>query len=375
MMHAQQDELVMSSQDLLQAQLELYHHSFAFVRSMALRAATDLGIPGAIHHRGHGGATLSDIADDVGIHPTKLSHLRRLMRVLTISGVFTVERRDDGGDDEAVYKLTNVSRLLVIVGGGGGGGEESSLHLCPIMGVVVNPFVVTSLFSIREWFTGERAVAKSLFEVAHGCSRWQMIGKDDCEGDVFNAGMVADSRLVMEVLLREHRGIFEPLTSLVDVGGSHGSVAAAIAEAFSHVKCTVLDLPHVVAGAPTVGNVNFVAGDMFEYIPPANAVLLKWIMHCWQDEECIKILRRCKEAIPARDAGGKVIIIDMVVGYAGSHENVSKETQALFDVFMMYMDGVERDEHQWRMIFLEAGFSDYKITPIHGLRSVIEVYP
>ncbi|KAL6880167.1 hypothetical protein ACP4OV_011732 [Aristida adscensionis] len=39
------------------------------------------------------------------------------------------------------------------------------------------------------------------------------------------------------------------------------------------------------------------------------------------------------------------------------------------------MDGVERDEHQWRMIFLEAGFSDYKITPIHALRSVIEVYP
>ncbi|KAL6880165.1 hypothetical protein ACP4OV_011730 [Aristida adscensionis] len=353
MMHAQQDELAMSSQDLLQAQLELYHQSFAFVRSLALRAATDLGIPAAVHRRGHGGATLCDIADDVGLHPSKLSHLRRLMRVLTISGVFAaVEGRDDGG--ETVYNLTNVSRLLVAGGGGGGGGgKESSRHLCPMVGVLANPFAVTALFSMSEWFTGERAAAI----------------------DVFNAGMVADSRLVMEVLLREHRGIFEPLTSLVDVGGSHGGVAAAIAEAFPHVKCTVLELPHVVAGAPTLGNVNFIAGDIFECIPAADAVLLKWIMHCWQDEECIRILRRCKEAIPARDAGGKVIIIDMVVGSAGSHENnVSKETQALFDVFMMYVDGVEREEHQWKMIFLEAGFSDYKITPIHGFRSVIEVY-
>ncbi|KAL6880166.1 hypothetical protein ACP4OV_011731 [Aristida adscensionis] len=283
MMHAQQDELVMSSQDLLQAQLELYHHSFAFVRSMALRAATDLGIPGAIHRRGHGSATLSNIADDVGLHLTKLSHFRRLIRVLTISGVFAVE----GGGDEAVYKLTHVSRLLV-----GGGGEESSRHLCPIMGVVVNPFVVTALFSMREWFSDKRTSAKSLFEVAPGCSRWQMISKDDSEGDMFNAGMVADSHLVMEVLLQEHRDIFEPLSSLVDVGGSHGGVAAAIAEAFPHVKCTVLELPHVVTGAPTLGNVNFIAGNMFEYIPPADTVLLKWIMHCWQDEECIKILQR-----------------------------------------------------------------------------------
>lgn len=105
-------------------------------------------------------------------------------------------------------------------------------------------------------------------------------------------------------------------------------------------------------------------------------LIFQWILHCWQDDDCIKILRRCKEAIPARDAGGKVIIIDMVVGYAvSSEENISKEAQALLDVMMMYIDGVEREEHQWRKIFLEAGFGEYKITPINGFRSLIEIYP
>lgn len=69
-----------------------------------------------------------------------------------------------------------------------------------------------------------------------------------------------------------------------------------------------------------------------------------------------------------------MIIVDMVVG-SGSQEIVSKETQLLLDVFMMYMDGMEREEHEWRKIFFQAGFSDYKITPISGFRSIIEVYP
>ena len=100
----------------------------------------------------------------------------------------------------------------------------------------------------------------------------------------------------------------------------------------------------------------------------------QYILHAWQDDDCVKILRQCKEAILARDAGGKVIIIEVVVGI-GSKEIVPKEMQILFDVFMMYVDGIEREEHEWMKIFLEAGFSDYKITPVLGARSIIEGYP
>lgn len=119
----------------------------------------------------------------------------------------------------------------------------------------------------------------------------------------------------------------------------------------------------------------FVAGNMFEYVPPADAVLLKWILHDWKHEDCIKIMRRCKEAIPAKEAGGKVIIIDMVVGYPVTQPNDSKEAQVLLDIYMMGSDGMEREENEWSLIFSEAGFSDYKITPTNGIRSIIEVYP
>jgi hypothetical protein len=98
------------------------------------------------------------------------------------------------------------------------------------------------------------------------------------------------------------------------------------------------------------------------------------VLDCWDDEHCVKILGQCKRAIPGREAGGKVIIINVVVGY-GSPDKLVKETQVLFDMYMMRYDGSEREEHEWREIFSRAGFSDYKITPTIGFHSIIEVFP
>lgn len=100
----------------------------------------------------------------------------------------------------------------------------------------------------------------------------------------------------------------------------------------------------------------------------------QWILHDWNDEECIKILKRCKEAIPSKDKGGKLIIIDMVVmnDEAG---NKTLETQLRFDLMMMTLaTGKERREDEWARLFADAGFGEYKITPLLGVRSVIEVY-
>uniref|UniRef100_A0A0E0EVF5 Uncharacterized protein n=1 Tax=Oryza meridionalis TaxID=40149 RepID=A0A0E0EVF5_9ORYZ len=329
----EEDEQMMSTDDLIQAQIELYHHCFAFIKSTALRAATDLCISDAIHHNG-GAATLSDLALNIGLHPTKpAAHAHR--------------------NGEAMYTLTRVSRLLL------NGSGERTHALSHLVRVLANPLAVVSHFSIHEWFTTEKATTMTPFEVAHGCTRWEMIAND---GSVFNAGMVEDSRVAMDIILKESCGVFQGISSLVD-----GAAAAAIATAFPNIKCTVLDLPHIVAEAPTThSNIQFVGGDLFEFIPAADVLLLKMMI--------VSILRRCKEAILARDAGGKVIIIEVVVGI-GSKEIVPKEMQLLFDVFMIYVDGIEREEHEWKKIFLEAGFSDYKITPVLGARPIIEVYP
>jgi hypothetical protein len=99
-------------------------------------------------------------------------------------------------------------------------------------------------------------------------------------------------------------------------------------------------------------------------------------LHDWGDEECVIVLKNCRKAIPPREEGGKVIIMDIVIGAGSSSSDLRhKEMQALFDIYMMVVNGKERNEQEWKKIFLEAGFSDYKITPVLGVRSIIEVYP
>jgi hypothetical protein len=70
-----------------------------------------------------------------------------------------------------------------------------------------------------------------------------------------NYGCVADSYFIMDIVLEEAGEIFH---GLIDVGGGHGTAAAAITRAIPHVKCTVLDLEQVISKAPDRGNLQLI---------------------------------------------------------------------------------------------------------------------
>ncbi|KAF8690458.1 hypothetical protein HU200_040812 [Digitaria exilis] len=125
------------------------------------------------------------------------------------------------------------------------------------------------------------------------------------------------------------------------------------------------------------GAVEFVAGDMREFIPPADAALFKCVLHNWSDEDCVQILKRYKEAVSTREPKGKVVITEVVLGQSPSNNKQTLEAQLLMDLCMMVvLEGKERTEETWRKIFIDAGFTRYKITPISGTtRSLIEVFP
>ncbi|KAK9192647.1 hypothetical protein WN944_003340 [Citrus x changshan-huyou] len=111
----------------------------------------------------------------------------------------------------------------------------------------------------------------------------------------------------MHILI--HSGFFAQ-QKLVSSGNNNdeeqGTAAKAIAKAFPKLECTCFDLPHVVNGLESdLVNLKYVGGDMFKAISPADAVVLKWILHDWNNEECVKILKKCKEAITSDGKKGK----------------------------------------------------------------------
>lgn len=351
----------MGSQQLL-AQAHIWNHIFNFINSMCLKCAIQLGIPDTIHHHGQP-MTLDALVSALQIHPSRAHCLDRLMRILVHSGFF--EQKKLAPDGRGAYVLNRVSKLLL---------TDNPSNVAPFALSMLDPIVINPWHGLSAWFHNH--VDPTPFEMVQGMSIWRYVGQEPGLNRLFNDGMARDARLVASMVVNEHKGIFEGITSLVDVGGGTGTTAKAIANSFPHMECTIFDLPHVVANLEVSENVRCVPGDMFESIPPADAIILKWILHDWSDEDAVKILKRCREALGKGEGKKKkVIIIDMVMDNTKSDKE-TVETQLFYDMLMMTLvSGRERNEAEWAKLFVAAGFGDYKISPALGLRSLIEVYP
>ncbi|XP_010243530.1 PREDICTED: trans-resveratrol di-O-methyltransferase-like [Nelumbo nucifera] len=317
-------------------------------------------IPEKIHSHGQP-ISLSELVSALGIPSTKSDCLRRLMLLLVHMDLVSIQKCENGEKD--LYSLTLSGRILL---------KHHPFNLDPSWSWFSNP----ALNMAGQCLCGSFHQSNSTpFEMAHQMSLRDFLSKKDELNRQFNDLMASDSRLIMNAVVKECSDIFQGLKSLVDVGGGNGTAARLITEAFPHMKCTVYDLPHVIATIPesTHSIVDSIGGDMFQYIPPSDAIFLKSILHDWSDEDCVRILKRCKEAIPPKEDGGKVIIIDIVLG---NEDDKSFELQLFFDITMMVLLGAkERTEGEWKTLFKEAGFSDYKIKRALGFRSIIELYP
>src|SRR5262249_34402723 len=115
---------------------------------------------------------------------------------------------------------------------------------------------------------------------------------------------------------------FSGISTLADVGGGRGYLLATILKARPSMKGILFDLPHVVAGAPPLlrehgveQRVRVEGGSFLETAPGgADAVIMKHILHDWNDDDSIRILRHCHRVLPAR---GRVLVVEAVVPPAG----------------------------------------------------------
>jgi len=95
---------------------------------------------------------------------------------------------------------------------------------------------------------------------------------------------------------------FSQFRTVVDVGGSYGTLLAAILQSNPAVQGILFDQPHVVATtkeqfekASVRERCTILGGDFFVEIPPnGDAYVLAKILHDWDDERSVAILRQCR---------------------------------------------------------------------------------
>jgi O-methyltransferase domain/Dimerisation domain len=191
---------------------------------------------------------------------------------------------------------------------------------------------------------------------------------------LFNAAMVDVTRFVTPNILRAFD--FSGITHLMDVGGGSGELIGAIAKQYSHIKGTVFDLPRCAGSAIDHLNrmgvgarTDFLPGDFFQSVPfGADAIIMKSIIHDWNDERSLVILRNCRRALPAK---ATLLLVERIMPEFPTVNDEHRE-QAMSDLNMLRgPGGLERTEKKYRRLLDETGFDPLAIH-LAGVFSVIE---
>ncbi|CAA6656519.1 unnamed protein product [Spirodela intermedia] len=148
-------------------------------------------------------------------------------------------------------------------------------------------------------------------------------GTDPRFNNLFKATMFNNSTITVKTMLEIYGG-FDGLGVLMDVGGGIGATLNMIISKHPSIKGINFDLPHVIADAPSFSGVEHVGGDMFASVPSGDAIFMKWILHDWSDENCLKVLTNCWKALPDL---GKVIVMESILPQT---PETTREAQTLF---------------------------------------------
>jgi hypothetical protein len=217
--------------------------------------------------------------------------------------------------------------------------------------------------------TGSPAVEK-----VFGVGAFEFFEKNPDVSAIFNDAMTGISATVVPAVLEAYD--FGGIRVLVDVAGGHGGILTAVLQAHPSMRGVLFDLEHVIAGArERIAALGLsercvtVAGDFFQAVPGGgDAYIMKHIIHDWDDQRAVEILRNVRAVLPAN---GRILLVETVLS-PGNEPSLGK----IMDLEMLAMaGGRERTEDQFRAIFERAGFKLTRIVPTKSPLSVIEAKP
>jgi hypothetical protein len=170
---------------------------------------------------------------------------------------------------------------------------------------------------------------------------------------------------------------FTRLGTVVDIGGGHGGFITAILRAHPSVRGTLTELDRALPGARAHLSANgladrceVVASDFFTDPMPSGAgsYLLAHVIHNWNDEQALAILRAVRAAIPA---DGQLLLVEAIIPDDDS-PHLAKD----LDIRMItIVPGGGRTESEYERLLNNAGFHPSPAAYLAGIESVMVAIP
>lgn len=314
--------------------------------SQAIYVAAKLGIADLLKDGSKSCAELAVAASVDG------RSLFRLMRALSSVGIFVALPNDR-------FALSNVGRELRSDVPG------SQRAIAITLGEIHYQAWGKLLHSVQ---TGYPA-----FDNAFGTGLFEYLQNNAEAANTFHEGMTDVASMVAYAVLMAYD--FSGISSMVDIGGGEGAFLRKILELHPEIDGTVFDLEPALKKAQHPNGTTFrsgcsaVAGNFFESVPEgADAYIMSDVIHDWNDDQCVTILKNCRKAMSKK---GRVLVVEMVVP-EGDAQCFSK----LLDVNMLVMTkGQERTRSEYNALFDAAGYKLTRIFRTVAPQSVIEGFP
>jgi len=319
--------------------------AFSALRSQALYVAAKLGIADLL---ASGPRSVQELAAET---KTNERALYRVLRTLVSADVF----QELEGE---VFALNSTAQ--------------------PLQTGVVNSLRNGLIFMGEEWhwrvwgnLLASVGTGKPSWKKVHGAEVFDYFADHSEEAEIFNRAMTDISAGVAPAVVEAYD--FSEVRVLADIAGGHGLLLAKILKANPDAKGILFDVPSVIEGAGKVletegvkARVRTVAGDFFKSVPAgADTYIMKHIIHDWDDEHSLRILRNINAVSLPKT---KVLLVESVVP-EDSRPHYSK----LLDLEMLVSPGgVERTTEEYRRLFAAAGFRLTRIVPTRSAYSVIE---
>ncbi len=313
--------------------------------TQAIYVAAELGIADLLIE---GPRTAGELAEDTNTHS---GALYRVLRALASAGVFTE-------DEECRFSLTPLAENLR-------SDVPNSLRSFGIMaGAEFYQSWGNLLYSVR---TGRQG-----FDKTFGKPFFQYMTEHPDRHAVYDAAMMVHGIAETEPMLDAYD--FSAFETVIDVGGGNGLMLAAILNRHPSIKGILFDLPTVVDRAKaTISDLDLsdrcqiVGGDFFTSVPSADVYVLRHIIHDWDDEDAVSILRNCRNAM---NPEGRVLLVETVI---------PPMDEPCFgkwlDLMMLIVGGRERTEEQYRQLLPQAGLELNRIISTAHEISIVEAVP
>ncbi len=315
--------------------------------SRAVYVIAKLGIPDLLKS---GPKTAEELADATKMHAPSL---HRVLRALASVGVVSSQGER--------FALTPLSETLVTDAPG-------SLRWFTVseLGQEHYPAWGNLMHSVK---TGDIA-----FDHFFGVDIWTYFQQNPEDAAVFNDSMTGVTAAANEEIMTKYD--FSGFEKVVDIGGGHGGLITSILKKNSHVRGVLFDAPQVIEGArPKIEAAGLadrcetVSGDFFKSVPTGgDAYVMKWIIHDWDDQKAITILRNCRNEM---QPNGKLILVDCVVP-----ETNEPHFSKFIDLNMLVMTGgKERTAKEFEKLLSDAGFKLLRVIPTDVPTSIVEAEP